>query len=57
MIENIEECVKKVKTKKINEHEWLILDKECPDCLYCGIVKIYYCRNRKIYFAQQQNDK
>lgn len=52
---NLEECVKKTETKKINGDEWLILNKPCNNCAYLGEVKIYYCRNRQIYIKKYEH--
>jgi hypothetical protein len=57
MSNNLEECIKKVNIKKINGQEWMLLNKECPNCKYCDEIKIYYCRNRRTYLKYYQNPK
>jgi hypothetical protein len=52
---NLEECLKKVKIKRINGDEWLFTDKACENCSYNGEVIIHYCRSRQVYLKQYIN--
>jgi hypothetical protein len=56
-MEFLEDCLKKIKIKKTNGQEWMLLSEECVACKYCGEVNIYYCRNKRVYFKHYKNDK
>jgi len=54
-INGVEACLNKVKVKKTNGIEWMLLDAPCL-CKYSGETKIYYCRNKQVYFARHNNE-
>jgi hypothetical protein len=58
MNEKLEECVKKIRIKRLKDNEEImLLKKECPECSYCGIIKIHYCQNKKIRQAYYNNEQ
>lgn len=49
---NLAECVARIRIKRLkDDEEIMLLKKECHNCSYCGIIRIYYCQNKKIQEA------
>jgi hypothetical protein len=53
----IDDCVKKVRIRTSNGHEWMFLEDQgrpCS-CKYLDEAKAFYCRSKRVYFALKED--